>query len=65
MPAELVSTETPNQSLTIRVKVPAATLAAIKDVKPGQWITVTARHRPATEAEAIVAVKPYVSSTTT
>jgi hypothetical protein len=65
MPAELVSTETPNQYLTIRVKVPAATLAAIKDVKPGQWITVTARHRPATEAEAIVAVKPYVSSTTT
>ena len=59
MPAELVSTETPNQYLTIRVKVPERSLAAVKEVKPGQWLTVTSRHRPSTEAEAIVALKPY------
>ena len=63
MPAELVSTDTPNQYVTIRVKVPEASLAAIKDVKPGQWLTVTSRHRPVTEAEAIVAIKPYGSTT--
>lgn len=63
MPAELVSTETPNQYLTIRVKVPEGSLAAIKDVKPGQWLNVTSHHRPSTEAEAIVAVKPYGSTT--
>ena len=63
MPAELVSTETPNQHLTIRVKVPEGGLAAIKDVKPGQWLRVTSRHRPSTEAEAIVAVTPYGSTT--
>jgi hypothetical protein len=63
MPAELVSTETPNQYVTIRVKAPESSLAAIKDVKPGQWLTVTSRHRPASEAEAIVAVKPYGSTT--
>jgi hypothetical protein len=61
MPAELVSIETPNQYLTIRVKVPERSLAAIKDVKPGQWLTMTSRHRPPTEAEAIVAVRPYGS----
>lgn len=43
MPAELVSTETPNQYLTMRVKLPEDSLAAIKDVKPGQWLTVTSR----------------------
>jgi hypothetical protein len=59
MPAELVSTETPNQYVTIRVKVPEGSLAAIKDVKPGQWLTVTSRHRPSTEAEAVVTVKRY------
>jgi hypothetical protein len=63
MPAELVSTETPNQYLTMRVKVPEGSLSAIKDVKPGQWLTVTSRHRPSTEAEAVVAVKPYGSTT--
>ena len=64
LPAELVSTEAPNQYLTIRVKVPEGSLAAIKDVKPGQWVTVTSRHRPSTEAEAVVAVKPYATTTT-
>jgi hypothetical protein len=64
LPAELVSTEAPNQYLTIRVKVPDGSLAAVKDVKPGQWITVTSRHRPSTEGEAVVAVKPYGSTTT-
>jgi hypothetical protein len=63
LPAELVSTEAPNQYLSIRVKVPEAILTAIKDVKPGQWVMVTSRHRPSTEAEAVVAVKPYVSMT--
>lgn len=63
LPAELVSTEAPDQYLTIRVKVPESSLAAVKDLKPGQWITVTSRHRPSTEADAVVAVKPYGSTT--
>jgi hypothetical protein len=59
LPAELVSTEAPTQYLTIRIKVPEASVTAIKDVKPGQWVTVTSRHRPGTEADAVVAVKPW------
>jgi hypothetical protein len=65
LPAELVSPEAPNQYLTIRVKVPEASVTALKDVKPGQWVTVTSRHRPATEADAVVSVKPWGSTTTT
>jgi hypothetical protein len=65
LPAELVSAEAPNQYLTIRVKVPASSLAAIKAVKPGEWVTVTSRHRPSTDADAVVTVRPYGSSTTT
>ena len=65
LPAELVSTETPNQYLTIRIKVPESALAAIKTVKPGEWVTVTSRHKPTTDDDAVVAVKPYAASTTT
>jgi hypothetical protein len=65
LPAELVSTEAPNQYVTLRAKVPESGLAAIATVKPGQWVTVTSRHKPSTEDDAIVAVKPYSASTTT
>ena len=65
LPAELVSTEAPNQYLTIRIKVPESGLAALKTVKPGEWVTVTSRHQPSSEDEAVVAVRPYSASTTT
>src|SRR4026209_1699243 len=64
LPAEFVSTEAPNQYLTIRVKVPESGLTAIKTVKPGEWVTVTSRHQPSTEDDAVVSVKPYVATTT-
>ena len=59
LPAELVSTEAPHSYITIRVKVPEAALASLKTVKPGEWIIVTSRNRPSTDAEAVVAVKPW------
>ena len=65
LPAELVSTEAPNQYLTIRIKVPESAVAAIKTVKPGEWVTVTSRHQPSTEEEAVVSVRPYGAATTT
>jgi hypothetical protein len=65
LPAELVSPEAPNQYITIRVKVPETILTAIRTVKPGDWVSVTSRHRPSTDAEAVTAVKPYSSSTNT
>ena len=65
LPAELVSTEAPNQYLTFRIKVPESGLSAIDRVQPGEWVTVTSRHRPATADEAVVAVRPYVMGTAT
>ena len=65
LPAELVSTEAPNQYLTIRVKVPQSVLSAINTVKPGEWVTVTSRHKPLTDDDVVVAVRPYGASPTT
>jgi hypothetical protein len=64
LPAELVSTEAPNQYVTIRVTVPESSVAALKAVKPGEWVMVTSRHRPSADAAAVVAVKPYGSNAT-
>jgi hypothetical protein len=62
--AELVSPEVTNQYVTLRVKVPEAGLSAIRSLKPGEWVTVTSRRHPASEADAIVGVRPYVESST-
>ena len=62
--AELVSPDVTNQHVTLRVKVPEASVAAIRTLKPGEWVTVTSRRHPASEAEAIVGVKPYTESST-
>jgi hypothetical protein len=62
LPAELVSTEAANQYVTLRITVPESSAAAIRAVKPGEWLTVTSRHRPASESDAIVAVAPYGST---
>jgi hypothetical protein len=64
LPAELMSTEAPEAYITIRVKVPESGLAAMKTVKPGEWVTVTSRHRPASDADAVVAVRPWSQATT-
>ena len=64
LPAELISTDAPNAYITIRVKVPESGLAAIKAAKPGEWVTVTSRQRPSSDAEAVVAVRPWSHATT-
>ena len=62
MQAELVSPHATNQYVTLRVKVPEASLASIKGVKPGEWVTVTSRHHAPGDVEAVVGVKPYNES---
>ena len=64
LPAELVSTDAPDSYITIRVKVPESGLATMKTAKPGHWVTVTSRHRPASDAEAVVAVRPWSQPST-
>jgi len=64
LPVELASRDVQNEQMTFRVRVPEASLAAVKGVKPGQWVTVTTRHRPKGDADALIAVSGYVKSQT-
>lgn len=64
LPVELASIDTPNQYVTFRVRVPAASASALKAVKPGEWITVTSSHKAVRETEAVVSARPYVTTAT-
>lgn len=62
LPVELASSETPNQYLTFRLRMPAASASALKSVKPGEWITVTSSHKAVRETDAVVSARPYVTT---
>lgn len=64
LPAELASRDVQNEQMTFRVRIPDASVGAVKALKPGEWITVTTRHRPKGDADAILAVGAYVKSQT-
>ena len=64
LPAELASRDVPNDVITLRIRIPEASVAAVKGLKPGAWVTVTARQRPKTDADAIVGVAAYIRSQT-
>ena len=61
-PVEFVGYESPRQYVTFKCQVPAASVDALRSVKPGEWITATSQHRASNETEAITAVNAYTAS---
>ncbi|MBI3047118.1 MAG: hypothetical protein HYY76_02295 [Acidobacteria bacterium] len=64
LPVELASRDVQNDLVTLRIRIPEPSIAAVKALKPGEWLTIMARHRPKADADAIVAVTPYVKAQT-
>jgi hypothetical protein len=62
LPAQLASRDVSGDQVTVRVQVPEASVAAVKGLKPTEWVTLMARQRPANDAEAIAAVSGYIKS---
>jgi hypothetical protein len=60
--AELTSPAVQGGLVAFRLPAPEAKVDALKSVKPGEWVTVTARQRPASEAQTIASVERYVKS---
>jgi hypothetical protein len=61
-PVEFVAYETPREYVTFKLVIPAESVDKIKPLKAGEWVTGIAKHRPASEAEAITTVHAYSSS---
>lgn len=64
LPVELVSPTPQNDYITIKLRAPDAAAAALTAVKAGEWITITSKHRPAGDADQVVAIRPYVQAPT-
>jgi hypothetical protein len=63
-PVEFVTYEAERQYVTFKFQVPLNSVESIRLVKPGEWVTAIARHRPSSEAEAITAVNAYTAAAT-
>jgi hypothetical protein len=61
-PVELGSRDVPNDYVTFKFRAPTGAVAAVKTVKPGEWVTVTVRQHSTGDAQGIVSVEPYVKS---
>jgi hypothetical protein len=61
--AELTSPVVQGALITFTLAAPEVKSDALKGVRPGEWVTVTARQRPASETQAVTAVERYVKST--
>ena len=62
LPVELVNPAPQNDYVTIKLHAPESAAAAVKAVKPGEWVTITSKHRPSGDADTVVAIRPYVQT---
>lgn len=63
-PAEFVSFDPERKYITFKVSVPETSLANIKMLKPGEWVTATSPHGASAKTAPLSAVRPYVISST-
>jgi hypothetical protein len=61
---ELASREVQNDYVTFKLRVPSG-VEAVKALKPGEWVTVRARQRSASDAPGILSVEPYIKPAST
>lgn len=59
---EFVAYEPERQYATFKFQVPPGSVAALKALKPGEWVTTISRHRPSSEVDEFVSVNPYVNA---
>lgn len=62
LPAELTAAGVQGGLITVRFRVPDAKVDGVKAVKPGEWVTLTARQLPASETAGLTLVEPYVKA---
>jgi hypothetical protein len=63
-PAEFVSYDTEHRYLTFKVQIPENSVANLKTVKAGEWVTATSPHGPTAKSNPVMMVRPYVEHAT-
>ena len=58
-PAEFVSFDATKKYLTFKSQIPAESISKLQPLKAGEWVTATSPHGKSSEAQPIVAIRPY------
>lgn len=64
-PADFVAFDGSRRYATFKVQIPENNVASLKALKPGDWVTATSPHGPASKTTPVVAIRPYVLSAST
>lgn len=59
-PAEFVSYDAGHRYVTFKVQIPESGVAALKMLKPGEWVTATSPHAVSAKSSPVTVVRPYV-----
>jgi hypothetical protein len=58
-PVEFVSFDPARRFVTFKVEVPESSIANLKLLKTGDWVTATSPHGPSSKTTPISAIRPY------
>jgi hypothetical protein len=64
-PVEFVSFDSARKYATFKVEIPGTSIANLKSLKPGEWVTATSPHGPSSKTTPIVMMRPYAGSAST
>jgi hypothetical protein len=64
-PVEFVSFDAATQYVTFKTKAPSESIAKLKAMKPGEWITATSPHGRRVENQPILSARPFGEPETT
>jgi hypothetical protein len=61
-PVEFVSFDAQRQYVTFKVQIPENSVANLKTLKPGEWVTAASPHGASSKTTPITMVRPYAAS---
>ena len=63
-PADFVSYDAGHRYVTFKFQIPDNSVANLKMLKPGEWITATSPHGPSAKSAPVTMVRPYAEHAT-
>jgi hypothetical protein len=63
-PADFVSYDAEHRYVTFKLQVPESSVAGLKTLKPGEWVTATSPHGVSAKSTPVTMVRPYVDHAT-
>jgi hypothetical protein len=63
-PADFVSYDVEHRYVTFKVQIPESSVANLKALKAGEWVTATSPHGASARSNPVTMVRPYIENAT-